>query len=822
MEEHFNTDPGTAPVPATDAEPAPTSPPRATSMPPPTHDDPLVHDDDLADHEREAEEFSELEDDGLLSEEEDSTENQEKRTPRVDRVGEKFRLSTGLDKSLLSSAAKIPLNESEQTDYSELSDSSEVEDNVSLSGENHGYGSEPEADGDMDQEDDTREDDMEEQDYEEEDNDAEEEEESETIALKTQTPDRTTRPVPKSGSATSFGRTPAKSAKRKPHFADAFITPHANKHLASDYSPAVPSPLGMELQDTTSTPSTTGSDSKNESALPSSAKVAELQSSLAEYRKRIRELEETIAGEASSDPAPFTPEKRLKISYHDSPGSRRAQQQPQTSPVKPNIIRERAPSPIRYLANIIDDIAQGVDLPSPPTKEERKADRRRRMTREFKDFSAMRLPNLKNKSPQIEALQEEEEEEEVVQVKKDEVSEEQKEEQKAEVFEPVDPVAQPVEPSTEPSIESTESKEPMVPVQEEQVAKVEDTQNVTTEPASEPIPMEVTETHAPVYIPSIPSTVFDPRRQRATSVPVEGPNHKEDESFPDISFFKQDTHTIKALEARVEELEKELSTANYALTIASQALTAERRARIEAEETRRFMEIERHVGACCHAQDQLNKFQAQLQLQQEQEGRKLEEASRKLAIEREERMREREAWEQERERLEQEAAATRAVRGGSEVRKRAPVAAPTRTGPGRPTSAASQYEPAHSRKGSQQPEDGPVRALRKRIAAEVPTATTTTSSSRARAAAATASSQHRSAATAPTAATREKTALKPATNNVLLNSQGGQAMRKGAMGHTTAKGGITKPGAERVGGPIRTIRKVETGNPSGAGRMARR
>ncbi|RPA85317.1 hypothetical protein BJ508DRAFT_302984 [Ascobolus immersus RN42] len=783
-----DTDP-TAPPTSAIAEKGTTSPSqsRAPSMEPPVHDDFSIHDDpsahgDVSDNDQEDDQHSDAEDEPF--EQRDEAAQTEEDTPRVVEGGEESH--TPDFKISVSSAARIPLNESEQTDYSELSDSS-VDDNVSLSGGHGGYGSEPEADHDADEQEEHHR--LEEEVEQEQHNVVEEEEQA-------------------NDSDHELENRPADEEKpetpQQAHLSDAFVTPYpVNKHLSIGSTPGIASLFDTPTQETPKTPALADTTDINAiiSAPSSIAKLAALQSALAEKEKRIRHLEDMLEGDGPNDYATFTPEKRLKTTYTDSPGSRpRVQHTPQPSLPQPPVQSTPVPvrsstaptplrprSPIRLLTNIIENMAHGIDIPSPPTKEERKADKRRRMTREFRDFSAQGLPGLKRKNPDVAPVVEEEEEE-------------------------ANPMEKEQQPQQVESAEASNVIEEVQKVQEGPVVKEEKLEESVVTPAPEPTteaPVEET-IQAPEEIPSIPSTVFDPRRRRATSAPLDGEEskHNEDESFPDVNFFRRDFHTIKALQARVEELETELSNTQIALKIATSALTAERRARMDAEETRIFMEIERKVGACCHAQEEVGKLQSQLVLQREQEARKLEEVSNKIAAEREERAREREQWEQEKARMERQHARQLERATGSKKRETPSVSAPTRAGTSsRPASASSYYE-APSRKVMQQSqEDSSVRAPRKRVAADASATAATTASSRARAG--TASSQSRSATTAatgatrPTAASRERKALNPSTGNVLLNSQGGQAMRKGVLG---PKGG---GGIEKMGGPIRAARMAK-------------
>src|SRR5690606_26204481 len=145
---------------------------------------------------------------------------------------------------------------------------------------------------------------------------------------------------------------------------------------------------------------------------------------------------------------------------------------------------------------------------------------------EFRDFSAQGLPGLKKKSPQVAPVLEEAEEEQSV-------------EEKPKDVEPLG-AREPTEKEVVPKVEDQTTDQTAIKGAEPQPeAQTESTIGSTGEKSIE-VPNEV---------PSIPSTVFDPRKCRATSAPLDGhgSKHSEDDTFPDINFFRRDYHTIKSL-----------------------------------------------------------------------------------------------------------------------------------------------------------------------------------------------------------------------------------------------------------------------------------
>ncbi|KAL7267950.1 hypothetical protein RUND412_009444 [Rhizina undulata] len=71
------------------------------------------------------------------------------------------------------------------------------------------------------------------------------------------------------------------------------------------------------------------------------------------------------------------------------------------------------------------------------------------------------------------------------------------------------------------------------------------------------------------------------------------------------------TETIETLQAHISKLERELSTTSQELQKTSALLIGERRARLAAEETRRFLEVERKVGVCCEFSRKAAKTEAE-------------------------------------------------------------------------------------------------------------------------------------------------------------------------------------------------------------------
>lgn len=287
-----------------------------------------------------------------------------------------------------------------------------------------------------------------------------------------------------------------------------------------------------------------------------SVENSQLNTQLREKDSKIRYLEEMLSGgqpQNFDDFFDFSPEKKMKLSLLGS-----------TDPAPPLTIKKRRQSPTKSASSVRKtrgsrngsrspvksslSFFESIATPARLTVEEKKEERRRRETREFREFSAIDLEVLKSYLPSIDGGK------------------------------------------TEDAIEALDIIEtPKCPVKaSEESMKVERVQPDAG--VSEP----------KVSAPLSPVRRIRPRRSNsAPPVPI-APDTKAPTLPPTRPAFLQGAASLATLQARVAQLEEDLEVTSINLQKAVAALEGERRARISAEETWRFLEVERKFGVCCH------------------------------------------------------------------------------------------------------------------------------------------------------------------------------------------------------------------------------
>ncbi|RPB06056.1 hypothetical protein L873DRAFT_18330 [Choiromyces venosus 120613-1] len=292
-----------------------------------------------------------------------------------------------------------------------------------------------------------------------------------------------------------------------------------------------------------------------------------LSTQLREKEAKIRQLEEMLFSQTQdiSEFVDFSPEKKMKSTMATSDDlqltvkKRRSPTKlpPSTIRKTRNATRGSSRSPVRSFAGLFEEIANGTPTKIPKvTAEERKLERRRRETIEFREFSAIDLESLKSYLPPLV----------VEEVAEEDVKVEQKPEDKHQ------------------NVSSTQKDE------RDQMQDVEpkDQTNVTLEPPK-----------AQLDIQSSPVRRFRIRRSNSAPPPP-GPVKLvvQESTTPDPEIAEMSS-TIAALQAQVAQLQEELEVTSVQLQKSVVNLEGERRARIAAEETWRFLEIEKKFGVCC-------------------------------------------------------------------------------------------------------------------------------------------------------------------------------------------------------------------------------
>ncbi|KAI5810292.1 hypothetical protein DFH27DRAFT_521888 [Peziza echinospora] len=285
-------------------------------------------------------------------------------------------------------------------------------------------------------------------------------------------------------------------------------------------------------------------------------------------------------------------------------------------------------SPVKAFAGLFENITAGMATPPSVAKtaseslfgtpgrvsiaqpvfevksaKQRKEDKRRRMTREFREFSAINMDLLKGWLPTTEEGEEEEEEEEGGQAE-----------------------------SKGKGVQEETKTEPMQDIAEEDekdrdgdhgmagAGKTASEPAAAGAPAASPHKAATTATpeprdhegfSLPAEIPQRKVTILPyvreiSRHRRSNSAPAV-PNAPsaaaaagaDDEEDADITISPLAQEMITSLQQRIALLQHELDTSNAALAKATAQLVGEMRARRVAEEVKEYMELEKSFGVCC-------------------------------------------------------------------------------------------------------------------------------------------------------------------------------------------------------------------------------
>lgn len=280
-----------------------------------------------------------------------------------------------------------------------------------------------------------------------------------------------------------------------------------------------------------------------------SVENSQLSTQLRERDSKIRYLEEMLSGgqlQSFDDFFDFSPEKKMKlnplISADATPltiKKRRQSPKKSTSSIRKMRTGSRggSRSPVKSALSLFESVSTPVRL----TAGERKEERRRRETREFREFSAIDLEALKLYLPPADGI---------------------------------------------PDV----SEAPERPVKvSEGSTKAEEIQ-----PNAEVSKVKVSAPHSPVRR-------IRPRRSNSAPPVPASLDAKVPALFPTKPAFLQGTVSIATLQTRIAQLEEELEITSISLQKAVAAFEGERRGRISAEETWRFLEVERKFGVCCQS-----------------------------------------------------------------------------------------------------------------------------------------------------------------------------------------------------------------------------
>ncbi|PWW71925.1 hypothetical protein C7212DRAFT_348472 [Tuber magnatum] len=293
-----------------------------------------------------------------------------------------------------------------------------------------------------------------------------------------------------------------------------------------------------------------------------------LSTQLREKEARIRQLEELLFSQTQDmgEFVDFSPEKKKMKSSLTASDDLQLTVKKRRSPKKlpPSTIRKTrnasrcsSRSPVRSFVGLLEGIANGTPTKLPKvTAEERKQERRRRETIEFREFSAIDLESLKSYLPP--------------------------------------PVTEgTVEEDAEVGQEAESKQQNVSSTQKDEHYQMQDAQPKDQTKATPTFP------RAQLDIQSTPARRFRTRRSNSAPPPP-GPVKLGTQKLitPDPEIAEMSS-TIAALRAQVDRLREDLEVTSVQLQKSVVSLEGERRARIAAEETWRFMEIEKKFGVCC-------------------------------------------------------------------------------------------------------------------------------------------------------------------------------------------------------------------------------
>jgi len=292
-----------------------------------------------------------------------------------------------------------------------------------------------------------------------------------------------------------------------------------------------------------------------------------LSTQLREKEAKIRQLEEMLFSQTQDmgEFVDFSPEKKMKSSLAAS-SDLQATVKKRRSPTKlpPSTVRKRrsvsrgsSRSPVRSFVGLFEGVANDTPTKIPKvTAEERRQERRRRETIEFREFSAIDLESLKGylPPPAIEETVEEHAE-----------------------------VGQKTE-GKQQNVNSTHKDEHH---QMQDVKPKDQTKATLGSPKAQ------------LDIQSSPARRFRTRRSNSAPPPPESARLGTQKLITPDAEIAEMSSTIVALQAQIARLREDLEVTSVQLQKSIVNLEGERRARIAAEETWHFLEVEKKFGVCC-------------------------------------------------------------------------------------------------------------------------------------------------------------------------------------------------------------------------------
>jgi hypothetical protein len=407
--------------------------------------------------------------------------------------------------------------------------------------------------------------------------------------------------------ASSPGRTPAKRSGNRnmdfTHFTPKF-TPGFAKALSMHGTPE--NGIRQKLfGDVENTPFLTAASPKKLNALQRLAELSPTQTSydlaLQEKDEEIRELKEMLASspkqQTYEDFIDFSPEKRMSVSPQDLQLSIKKRRSPHknglSSPALGSTSNAFKSSPAKRGLVFLEEVVQL------PTAEERKRARRRRVTQEFREFSAIDLETLRSYLP-LPVMPEVTEE---ASVPVEQTNEEAICVKQEELEVPGSSDGQ----TTEVPIAASMVKEEQLNLPEEGTEgtglEVHDFEEIPAD-ALEGLPVKQEECTAPaIEVPPTPANRI--RLRRAGSAPPV-PQPAEDPYMFNkpvvIAPMDEDDpkdEIITTIQKRVVELEEKLVLSDVQFDRVTRELITERRLRLQEQELRQFLELERKFGVCC-------------------------------------------------------------------------------------------------------------------------------------------------------------------------------------------------------------------------------
>jgi len=292
-----------------------------------------------------------------------------------------------------------------------------------------------------------------------------------------------------------------------------------------------------------------------------------LSTQLREKEAKIRQLEEILFSQTQDmgEFVDFSPEKKMKPSLTAS-GDLQLTVKKRRSPTKPppstirkkrNASRGSSRSPVRSFVGLLEGVVNGTPTRIPKvTAEERRQERRRRETIEFREFSAIDLESLKGYLPPPAIKETVEEDAEIGQ-----------------------------KPEGKQQNVSSAHKDKHYQMQDVEPKDQTKATLGSPKPQSD--------------IQSAPARRFRTRRSNSAPPPPGSVNLGTQKLIMPDPGIAEISSTIAALQTQVAQLQEELEVTSVQLQKSIVNLEGERRARIAAEETWRFLEVEKKFGVCC-------------------------------------------------------------------------------------------------------------------------------------------------------------------------------------------------------------------------------